>query len=69
MSYAVEADTDKDCVHVEDLDSFICSDLNLYNDIYSFAAYGQLQNSDGTILRSTTLTVNGTRILGFGSCE
>ena len=69
MSYTVEADTDRNCVYMNALDNFMCSDLNLYTTVYSFVAYGQLQGKDGPIIRSTALTINGTQIVAFGSCK
>ena len=69
MSYVIQADAYINCVYMEGLDNFVCSDLNIYTEIHNFVVYGQSQDNDGTIIRGIALTVNGTGILGFGSCE
>ena len=69
MSYAVETDTDIKCAYMNDLDNFMCSNLDLYTTVYTFMAYGQLQDKNGAIIRSIALTMNSTPNVALGSCK
>ena len=69
ISYVVQTDTDINCVYMEALDHFVCSDLNLYTEVYNFVVYELSQHGDDSITTRSALTMSGTKILGFGSCK
>ena len=69
MSYVVQTDTGINCVYRDAFNNFLCSDLNLYTELYNFVVSGQLQDDAGIIVGSIILTMNSTRINHLGSCK
>ena len=67
ISYVVR--TDKMCESLGDVEHFICSDLNLYTEVYVFTVFGLSQAADGSLVKSNTLVQNSTDINNLGYCK